>query len=201
VSSIRESSTQKGGGFVRFDASHCLWYEVGDKVARDKVGQALRDSIRARGKEVREKKREPCPSSQVLVQCDFRPKEEKMKLFELSATERSDRRYPASESRVQCAFRPEKEKMKVFKVSSVEHSDTCNSMSYASTAVREQTKTAPPKKRSTSVVPLESGSNGLKMLCHEIAGMDGKPFSTDAWHPGTESLLEWFENDVQGIAG
>jgi hypothetical protein len=46
VSSIRESSEQEGGGFVRFDASHCLWYEVGDKVARDKVGQALRDSIR-----------------------------------------------------------------------------------------------------------------------------------------------------------
>jgi hypothetical protein len=64
VSTIRESSAQEGGGFVRFDASHCLWYEVGDKAARDKVGQALRDSIRANTKEVREKKREPCPSSQ-----------------------------------------------------------------------------------------------------------------------------------------
>jgi hypothetical protein len=44
---------------------------VGDKVARDKVGQAFRDSIRANMKEVWEKKREPWPSSQA-------PKEEKV---------------------------------------------------------------------------------------------------------------------------
>jgi hypothetical protein len=91
VSSIRESSAQEGGGFVRFDASHCLWYEVGDKVARDKVGQALRDYIRANTKEVREKKRELCPPSQARVQCDFRPKEEKMKLLQLSAVEHSEK--------------------------------------------------------------------------------------------------------------
>jgi hypothetical protein len=93
VSTIRESSAQEGGGFVRFDASHCLWYEVGDKAARDKVGQALRDSIRANTKEVREKKREPCLSSKAPVQCAFRPKEEKMDLLELSAIEHSDQSY------------------------------------------------------------------------------------------------------------
>eukprot|EP00980_Cylindrotheca_fusiformis_P005561 scaffold1177_cov79-Cylindrotheca_fusiformis.AAC.3 len=43
VTSIRESSTQ-GGGFVRLDSNTRRWYEVGDKVARDKVGQTLRDS-------------------------------------------------------------------------------------------------------------------------------------------------------------
>jgi hypothetical protein len=160
VSSIRASSTQEGGGFVRFNASHCRWYEVGDKVARDKVGQALRDCIRARGK-----KGEP---------------------------------YPTSESRVQYSFRPEKEKIKVFKLSSVEHIDTINSMSYTSTAVTEQPETAPPRKRSTSIVTLKSASNGLTMLFHEIAGMDGKPCSTDAWDPA-ESLFEWFERDMQGV--
>jgi hypothetical protein len=45
VSTIRESSTH-GGGFVRYDAVSHRWYEVGDKVARDKVGQSLRDAIR-----------------------------------------------------------------------------------------------------------------------------------------------------------
>ena len=43
VNSIRDSSTQPCGGFVRFDTSCGLWYEVGDKIARDKVGQALRN--------------------------------------------------------------------------------------------------------------------------------------------------------------
>jgi hypothetical protein len=103
VSTIRESSAQEGGGFVRFDASHCLWYEVGDKAARDKVGQALRDSIRANPKEVREKKRKPCPSSKAPVQCAFRPKEEKMELFELSVIEHSDKSnnvfYPNTEGK------------------------------------------------------------------------------------------------------
>jgi hypothetical protein len=45
VSTIRESSTH-GGGFVRYDAVSHRWYEVGNKVARDKVGQSLRDVMR-----------------------------------------------------------------------------------------------------------------------------------------------------------
>eukprot|EP00980_Cylindrotheca_fusiformis_P017273 scaffold5345_cov86-Cylindrotheca_fusiformis.AAC.3 len=47
VESIRDSS-DTGGGFVGFDPSQNQWYEVGDKVARDKVGQALRDRLRNR---------------------------------------------------------------------------------------------------------------------------------------------------------
>eukprot|EP00980_Cylindrotheca_fusiformis_P002521 scaffold593_cov126-Cylindrotheca_fusiformis.AAC.3 len=47
VASIRDSS-DRGGGFVRFSPSLNQWYEVGDKVARDKVGQALRDILRNR---------------------------------------------------------------------------------------------------------------------------------------------------------
>ncbi|KAL3941991.1 MAG: hypothetical protein SGBAC_003734 [Bacillariaceae sp.] len=46
ISSIRESSSQPAGGFVRFDESCGQWYEVGEKSARDKVGQALRDAAR-----------------------------------------------------------------------------------------------------------------------------------------------------------
>lgn len=42
MTSIRECSTA-GGGFVRIDGFSRRWYEVGDKVARDKVGQSLRD--------------------------------------------------------------------------------------------------------------------------------------------------------------
>jgi hypothetical protein len=49
VSAIRESSTH-GGGFVRYDAVSRRWYEVGDKVARDKVGQSLRDSLRLKNR-------------------------------------------------------------------------------------------------------------------------------------------------------
>lgn len=54
VSSIRESSTTIGGGFVRYDESTGRWYEVGEKIARDKVGQALRDAARQR--RIKEKK-------------------------------------------------------------------------------------------------------------------------------------------------
>eukprot|EP00980_Cylindrotheca_fusiformis_P012506 scaffold3073_cov66-Cylindrotheca_fusiformis.AAC.21 len=55
VTSIRESSSH-GGGFVRLDSYTQQWYEVGDKVARDKVGQTLRDYSYAKAD--REKKRE-----------------------------------------------------------------------------------------------------------------------------------------------
>jgi hypothetical protein len=56
VASIRASSTQ-GGGFIRFDSSSNCWYKLGDKVARDKVGQSLRDAIRSlKGKKEKIKK-------------------------------------------------------------------------------------------------------------------------------------------------
>ncbi|KAL3941990.1 MAG: hypothetical protein SGBAC_003733 [Bacillariaceae sp.] len=40
-----------GGGFVRYDQTEMRWYDVGDKIARDKAGQALRDSLRLRNDE------------------------------------------------------------------------------------------------------------------------------------------------------
>lgn len=40
---IRESSPQ--GGFVKFDDAAGCWYEVGDKLAREKVSQMFRDSL------------------------------------------------------------------------------------------------------------------------------------------------------------
>eukprot|EP00980_Cylindrotheca_fusiformis_P012509 scaffold3073_cov66-Cylindrotheca_fusiformis.AAC.24 len=55
VTSIRENSSH-GGGFVRLDSYTQQWYEVGDKVARDKVGQTLRDYSSAKAN--RKKKRE-----------------------------------------------------------------------------------------------------------------------------------------------
>lgn len=42
VDCIRDSSAQDGGGFVRWDRSLKRWYQVGDRVARDKVGNSLR---------------------------------------------------------------------------------------------------------------------------------------------------------------
>ena len=39
------------GGFVRKNPNTGLWYDVGDKCARDKIGQALRDALQAQGKE------------------------------------------------------------------------------------------------------------------------------------------------------
>ncbi|CAJ1926432.1 unnamed protein product [Cylindrotheca closterium] len=47
VTGIREG----GGGFVRYDQAEMRWYDVGDKIARDKAGQALRDSLRLRNDE------------------------------------------------------------------------------------------------------------------------------------------------------
>ncbi|CAJ1967795.1 unnamed protein product [Cylindrotheca closterium] len=46
ISVIRSKSTHNGG-FVRYDDVAKRWYEVGDKVARDKVGHSLREAMRA----------------------------------------------------------------------------------------------------------------------------------------------------------
>jgi hypothetical protein len=46
VDAVTESSTQERGGFVRKDLVSGRWYEVGDKIAREKVGHALRDAIK-----------------------------------------------------------------------------------------------------------------------------------------------------------
>jgi hypothetical protein len=43
VATMRKSS--RIGGFVRLDIPTHRWYEVGDKIARDKVGHALRDAM------------------------------------------------------------------------------------------------------------------------------------------------------------
>ena len=45
VDSVRENSPM--GGFVKRDAKTGAWFEVGDSVAREKVGQALRESLRS----------------------------------------------------------------------------------------------------------------------------------------------------------
>ena len=45
VDSVRENSQM--GGFVKRDSKTGAWFEVGDSVAREKVGQALRESLRS----------------------------------------------------------------------------------------------------------------------------------------------------------
>ena len=53
VDAVRESSPQRYGGFVRKDLVTGRWYEVGDKIAREKVGHALREAIKLRNKELK----------------------------------------------------------------------------------------------------------------------------------------------------
>jgi hypothetical protein len=168
VSSIRESSAQEGGGFVRFDASHCLWYEVGDKVARDKVGQALRDSIRANTKEVREKKREPCPSSQALVQYAFLPKEEKMKLLELSAIEHGDKSNNVFYATTTVTEQTEGNLPK-HSTSAVTFGSGSDDLAMIFHEIAMESKALTPKK-----------ANRI-----------------DAWPAQTDNIMEWFENDMQ----
>lgn len=43
VDTVRENSPD--GGFVKFDESSGIWHEVGDHLAREKVGQAFRDAL------------------------------------------------------------------------------------------------------------------------------------------------------------
>ena len=43
VCKIRESSPE--GGFVKFDNETGCWYEVGDRIAREKVSQTFRDAL------------------------------------------------------------------------------------------------------------------------------------------------------------
>lgn len=66
VASIRASSTS-GGGFVRFDMETRRWYEVGDKIARDKVGQSLRTYSPKKNKPTRN----PSPRTSAVVSEEF----------------------------------------------------------------------------------------------------------------------------------
>jgi hypothetical protein len=43
VVQIRESSPE--GGFVKYDSGSSKWYEVGDRIAREKVSQTFRDAL------------------------------------------------------------------------------------------------------------------------------------------------------------
>lgn len=43
VDTIRQASQE--GGFVKYDTQTGAWYEVGDHLAREKVGQTLRDAL------------------------------------------------------------------------------------------------------------------------------------------------------------
>lgn len=46
VSEIIDEVRSNGGSFVRFDRRHEKWFEVGDQLAREKAGQALRAKLR-----------------------------------------------------------------------------------------------------------------------------------------------------------
>lgn len=48
VKNIRAAAEESGGGFVRKDLLTRRWFKVSDKLAREKVGQALRDAIKTR---------------------------------------------------------------------------------------------------------------------------------------------------------
>ncbi|CAJ1966119.1 unnamed protein product [Cylindrotheca closterium] len=48
VKNIRVAAEESGGGFVRKDLLTRRWYKVSDKLAREKVGQALRDAIKTK---------------------------------------------------------------------------------------------------------------------------------------------------------
>eukprot|EP00980_Cylindrotheca_fusiformis_P031351 scaffold26214_cov142-Cylindrotheca_fusiformis.AAC.2 len=61
VDAVKESSTQERGGFVRRDPATGRWFEVEDKIAREKVGHALRDAIKLAKKQT--KKRDVVTSS------------------------------------------------------------------------------------------------------------------------------------------
>ncbi|CAB9502990.1 Nitrilase family, member 2 [Seminavis robusta] len=54
VDSVREASPS--GGFVKQDPKTKSWYEVGDAVAREKVGQLLREALSKRRAKVQPKK-------------------------------------------------------------------------------------------------------------------------------------------------
>ena len=42
-----KSLSPNGGGFIKKDETSCQWYEVGDLMAREKVGQTMRDALHA----------------------------------------------------------------------------------------------------------------------------------------------------------
>jgi hypothetical protein len=63
VDAVTESTTQAHGGFVRKDLAAGRWYEVGDKIAREKVGHALRDAIKLREKLVKKQTERHRPES------------------------------------------------------------------------------------------------------------------------------------------
>mmetsp|Transcript_62926 Transcript_62926/g.153207 ORF Transcript_62926/g.153207 Transcript_62926/m.153207 type:complete len:616 (+) Transcript_62926:428-2275(+) len=57
VDHIQKSAGDDGGGFVRKDLLTRRWFRVSDKLAREKVGQALRDAIKSRRSAEKKKKK------------------------------------------------------------------------------------------------------------------------------------------------
>lgn len=62
VDVINECSTQERGGFVRKDLETGRWFEVEDKIAREKVGHALRDAIKITKKQMAKKRNLETPA-------------------------------------------------------------------------------------------------------------------------------------------
>jgi len=56
VKNIRVAAQESGGGFVRKDLLTQRWFRISDKLAREKVGQALRDAIKRRKSSVSQSK-------------------------------------------------------------------------------------------------------------------------------------------------
>lgn len=61
VISIVDSLRARNGAFVKWDRNANRWLDIGNKLAREKVGHALRDAIHSQEREFKMTKEKPCP--------------------------------------------------------------------------------------------------------------------------------------------
>ena len=61
VISIVDSLRAQNGAFVKWDRNANRWLDIGNKLAREKVGHALRDAIHSQEREFKMAKEKPCP--------------------------------------------------------------------------------------------------------------------------------------------
>lgn len=183
VSSIRDSATQPGGGFVRFDECSGLWYEVGEKIARDKVGQALREATR-----LQQDKRKSVGSSSGDVQlCRPKPKSSIVAEQTMGSSNGSHKAIESPSSHYKATSIAGASRSRLFQV---EH----NTMSMIMPARPEKTTS----KATTDETEITEEHRD-HVPSDQLGSADFGRLLESASSSGIETagdLLEWFENDI-----
>ncbi|CAJ1926465.1 unnamed protein product [Cylindrotheca closterium] len=221
VNSIRDSATEQGGGgFVRFDNSCGLWYEVGEKIARDKVGQALREAARLQDEKQKSRTIDLSSSSHPSLVGPFPLSEPsivkstasggeheqasigkwvpkgvpgRLSPFSHATSNNEDSRTSASNSRRSFWFRRNVLEIMPPKERDTQNSSTTDEMMTDFVESAEGGQQQAPGSSGTRPMPFSSNDHVL--LPSSLPASPAMPPSSMGGVETADALLEWFEND------